>query len=112
MARFARWDVVAVPFVYVEGDEAKRRPAVVVSSAELAERHGLYWVAMITSAEHRRWPDDIVIDDPAEIGLAAPCVIRPCKLATIDEERIVRRIGALPSRLRNALHACLRRYSP
>jgi len=112
MPRYGRWDVVAVPFVHIEGDEAKRRPAVVVSSAELTEKHGLYWVAMITSAEHRRWPDDIAIDDPAEIGLAARCVIRPCKVATINERQVVRRIGTLPPRLRNALQACLRRYAP
>jgi hypothetical protein len=47
-----------------------------------------------------------------EIGLAAPCVIRACKLATVDGNRIARRIGSLPPRLRNALHAVLRRYMP
>jgi mRNA interferase MazF len=52
MPRFERWDVIAVPFPYVERPIQQRRPALVV-----AERRGgsrdLLWVLMITA---RRQP--------------------------------------------------------
>lgn len=112
MARYSRWDVVAVPFPFVEGDEAKHRPAVIVSANDLADRHRLYWLVMITSAAQGQWRDDIAIDDPKSVGLNVPCVIRPSKIATANEARISRRIGTLPARTRNALHAALKRFSP
>ncbi|MCC6471341.1 MAG: type II toxin-antitoxin system PemK/MazF family toxin [Alphaproteobacteria bacterium] len=112
MPRFSRWDVVTVPFPYAEGDGSKHRPAVVVSASELADRHGLYWLVMITSAGQGQWRDDIAIDDPKTIGLGVTCVIRPCKIATAEEDRIARKIGTLPTRLRNALQAVLKRYCP
>jgi hypothetical protein len=67
---------------------------------------------MITSAGQGQWRDDIVIDDYKAIGLNAPCVIRPSKIATAGEDRIARRLGALPTRVRNALHAASKRYLP
>ena len=51
----------------------------------LGEDRRLIWVAMITSAENRSWPDDVPFGESyRESGLPAPSVIRPCKLATIE----------------------------
>lgn len=86
--------VVAVPFPYAERAGTKRRPAVVVSNAALAEVHGLAWVVMVTSLTNRRWPNDIEIEDRALAGLPRPSVIRPVKIATV-ELQLVEVIGRL-----------------
>jgi mRNA interferase MazF len=49
MPRFERWDVVAVPFPYVERPIQQRRPALVVA-ADLGGPHDLLWILMITAA--------------------------------------------------------------
>jgi len=41
MPGFELFDVVAVPFPYVEREVRKRRPTVVVSGPALARQHGL-----------------------------------------------------------------------
>lgn len=87
MPTFRPFDVVAVPFPYVEREARKRRPTVVVSRAELARRHGLAWVLMITSAENAAWPGDVEIEDLAAAGLPKPSVIRPAKIATVEIAR-------------------------
>lgn len=50
----------------------------------------LVWVVMITSAENRRWPDDVPVARLADTGLPAPSIIRPAKIATIDASQAAR----------------------
>ena len=76
MPGFKSFDVVAVPFPYVEREVRKRRPTVVVSDPVLSERHGLLWVVMVTSAANPSWPDDVAIGDLAMAGLPKPSVVR------------------------------------
>jgi mRNA-degrading endonuclease toxin of MazEF toxin-antitoxin module len=47
-------DVAAVPFPCVEHEARKRRPAVVVPAPELADRHGLLRVVVVTSGAKPR----------------------------------------------------------
>jgi mRNA interferase MazF len=84
MAAFSQGDVVKVPFPYTDRAARQSRPALVVSVPPLRDAHGLVWVVMITSAEHRGWPDDVAITALSRAGLPAPSVIRPAKIATID----------------------------
>jgi len=49
-------DVVVLPFPYADRLAEKRRPAVVVSLPSLAQKHGIVWVVMVTSAENAGWP--------------------------------------------------------
>lgn len=107
---FRRWDVVAVPFPFVEGTEAKRRPGLIVSTDLLRERHGVYWITMITTAKAGRRDGDIAIDDGVVPGLPDACVIRPSVLATLSDAQINRRLGSIPAGLRTAVHASLKRY--
>lgn len=92
---YTAFDVVVVPFPYADRLAEKRRPAVVVSAPELEKHHGLVWLAMVTSASHRAWGDDITIADQKIAGLPAPSRVRAAKIATVDAARIVRRIGKL-----------------
>lgn len=109
---YAPFDVVVVPFPYSERLAEKRRPAVVVSTPELAARFGLVWLAMITSADNVGWPCDVAVSDLATAGLPAPSMIRPVKIATVDVTRIVRRIGRLPAKDARSVAAELKDYLP
>ena len=84
MATFEPGTVVKVPFPYVERPVKQFRPALVISSPELQETHGLLWVLMITSARNSAWAGDIEISDIVQAGLPAPSVIRCAKVATIE----------------------------
>lgn len=86
--------VVVIPFPYADRLAEKRRPAVIVSNAAVAQA-GFVWIAMITSARNAPMPGDLPIPDLAGAGLAKPSVVRPLKIACIDGTRIVRRAGRL-----------------
>ncbi len=101
MTAFERWDVVAVPFPYVERSEVKRRPALVVSGRRWPDAHGLLWVVMITSAANPSWPDDVPVDDLPSAGLPRPSVIRPAQIATVEAARCERRGPVTPAQRRN-----------
>ena len=85
MPGFEQGDVIRVPFPYTDRSTRQRRPALVVSRGGIGEDGRLLWVAMITSAENRAWPEDVLFGTTyADAGLPAPSLIRPCKLATIE----------------------------
>lgn len=84
MPTFRPGDLVKVPFPYTDRATRQRRPALVAASGDLADRHGLLWVVMVTSAENRPWPDDVEIADYQLAGLPAASLIRCAKIATID----------------------------
>lgn len=107
---YKKWDVVAVPFPFIEGTEAKKRPALVVSSDTLHATHRIYWAMMITTAKAGARPDDIHIGNPKGAGLPADCVIRPGRMTTLGEAQIERRIGVIGAKERNAVANILRRY--
>jgi len=107
MPTFETWDIVRVPFPYVERPVRQRRPALVVAVRQRrpalvvaagdleGNNEALLWLAMITSAANRGWHGDVVISDLGEAGLPVASVVRPAKLATI-EERDADRLGKLP----------------
>lgn len=84
MASFRPGDLIKVPFPYTDRSTRQRRPALVASAGELQDRHGLLWVVMVTSAENRAWPDDIMVSDHVRAGLPAPSRVRCAKMATIE----------------------------
>ncbi len=90
MANFKRGDVIKVPFPYTDRSTRQSRPALVVSSSELEDTHGLLWVLMITSAENRGWPGDVPINNLADTGLPVPSVIRTAKIATIEADDAIK----------------------
>jgi mRNA interferase MazF len=97
MATFKTWDIVKVPFPYTDRPVWQHRPALVIAAGKIEAAHGLLWVLMITSADNRRWDEDVVISDLPRAGLSAASVIRCAKVATIDAKD-AERIGALAQR--------------
>jgi len=49
---------------------------------------------MITSAENRGWPGDVVVNDLELAGLPAPSIIRTAKIATIEDSD-ARKLGKI-----------------
>ena len=108
MATFKLWDVVKVPFPYTDRPVLQRRPALVIAGDPIDAGHGLLWVLMITSAENRRWKNDVVVSDLSRAGLPAPSVVRCVKVATIESGH-AERIGSLDSSDRSRVVGHLRR---
>ena len=107
---YSRWDVVAVSFPFLEGTDAKRRPALIVSTDRLEKEQALYWIAMITTAKSGSRRDDIAVTNRERAGLPEECVIRVARLATISDAQIARRLGEITPKDRNAVLSLLRRY--
>jgi mRNA interferase MazF len=107
MRRFEAWQIVTVPFPYVERPIQQRRPTLIIASG-LGELHDLLWVLMITAAANRRWPDDVEIEDHASVGLPIPSVVRTAKVATIAASA-AKRLGTLPESSAAEITRILRR---
>lgn len=90
----SKWDIVVLPFPYVDINSEKRRPALVISSDEFNETTGLLWVLMITSSTNS-WAHDTSIKNLKQTNLPAPSKIRCAKLATVEKDRVVRVLGKL-----------------
>ena len=103
------FDVVLLPFPYSDKSAEQRRPTLVLSRPEMSAATGLLWVAMITTSRRERF-GDAVIGDLASAGLPQASRLRASKLASVEAEWVIRRLGALaePDRAsaRLALQAC------
>lgn len=111
MPGFEVWDIVKVPFPHTDRPIRQRRPALVIAAGRLQSEHGLLWLAMITSAANRGWPDDVPVSDFAVAGLPIPSIVRPVKIATI-EARDAEALGILAPADRVALRQFFRHKLP
>lgn len=91
---YERWDVVIVPFPFVDAPRSKHRPVVIISKVAFNKSAEQYIAAMITTAARSTWGGDVPIQQPKDAGLPLPSVVR-FKLFTLDERLIVKRIGKL-----------------
>jgi len=74
-----------VPSPYADRSVQQYRPALVVSKGGIGEDEKLPWVATTTSADNRPWTGDVEVGAAyQDVGLPAPSVIRPVKIATIE----------------------------
>jgi mRNA interferase MazF len=87
------WSIVRVPFPYTDRPVRQYRPALVIAATGA---DALLWVLMITSAENRGWPEDVLISDHKRAGLPVRSLVRCAKIATIDVQN-AERIGMLPN---------------
>lgn len=92
---YNQFDIVVVPFPFVDSQDSKRRPAIVFSSNNHFNKEaGHSIMAMITSARNHPWPYDVEIADLVKAGLPKKSVIR-MKLFTIDHRLIIESLGTL-----------------
>jgi mRNA interferase MazF len=92
---YNQFDVVVVPFPFVDSNIQKRRPALVLSSYEYFNKKTQHSImAMITSGRNSEWPGDIEITDLSSAGLPKASIIR-MKFFTIDHRLIIEPIGTL-----------------
>ena len=103
------WDVVVVPFPFVESAGARKRPALVLSDRSFNDA-GNTVLAMITTRSHRPWPGDTELADLRAAGLHVPCLVR-LKLFTLDNRLLAKKIGRLGEedggKVLSALRGCL-----
>jgi mRNA interferase MazF len=78
----SRYDVVTVPFPFIDRPKTKKRPAVVLSNKEFNKSNHTI-LAMITTKKEPAWPGDFRISDHIDAGLRLPCLIR-FKFFTLD----------------------------
>jgi mRNA interferase MazF len=107
---FAQGAVLVLPFPYSDQLAEKRRPAVVISKPALEKKHGVLWVAMITSDRGASRDDDVSITQIQKAGLPTASLVRPSKIATIEPARVIRTAGALRAADLNSVLAAVRRY--
>jgi mRNA interferase MazF len=97
-----QFEIAVVPFPFVDAPRTKPRPALALSDEAFNQQNGQTLLAMITTAQHTRWPSDCAIEDLRPTGLRAVCVVR-WKLFALDNRALQRRIGHLGDR---DAHAC------
>mgnify|MGYP003393720737 CR=1 FL=1 len=106
------FDIVVVPFPFVDKKATKKRPAIVLSSHEQFNKEAKASIlAMITSALDNPWPHDVLIQDTQTCGLMVPCCIR-MKIFTLDHRLILKKIGKLSLKDQKALQHSLKQLLP
>jgi mRNA interferase MazF len=105
-----RWDVVLVPFPFVERAGSKRRPALVLSTRAF-NRVGHSVLAMITTTGRAPWPGDTPLHEHRAASLPSPCLVR-MKTFTLDNRLILRVIGHLSETDAATVHGSLKRFLP
>ena len=98
------FDIVVVPFPFTDRATTKRRPALVLSTAQFNQQAQHAVMAMITSTEQSGWPGDCTIENLDAAGLPAQCVVR-LKLFTLDHRLVIRKAGALGMKDQKKLRA-------
>lgn len=90
---YKSFDIVIVPFPFIDSLQTKMRPALVVSDHEF-NKEGSAILAMITSATHNPRAHDHTIVDLISTKLPSASLIR-LKLFTLDNRLIKKKIGCL-----------------
>ena len=100
--------VVLVRFPFTDLSSAKKRPAVVLSSRDYAQRHGDVVLIPLTSVPQS--DDALRLSRWQDAGLLKATWIKPI-VATVSQSLIERTLGSLHDddrlRIRDALHAML-----
>jgi mRNA interferase MazF len=96
-------DVVLVPFPFTDQSTTKKRPAVLVSSAEYnAHRRDVILMAITSQMRATLEVGEAAVSDWRGAGLIKPSMFKPL-LATIDARLVLRTMGRLQSADRETL---------
>lgn len=96
-------DIVLIPFPFTNLKGTKKRPAVVLYAGEMD-----IIVSFITSK--LKWYDktDVLVEPDSKNGLKKPSIIRTEKLATLDTNLVIGKLGALNKNLIKELNLKLK----
>jgi mRNA interferase MazF len=101
-------DVVLVPFPFTDQSGAKKRPAVVVSSAAYnGARPDLVLMAITGHARGAANVGETEIVEWQKAGLLKASVVKPI-LTTIEKKLVQKKLGRLEQSDRNSLESALR----
>lgn len=111
MMNYSFGDVLLIPFPFTDQTGTKKRPAVVVNSANYNQRHNDVILMAITS--QIRQPlgfDELEIIEWQAAGLLKSSIIKPI-FTTVEESIIIRKLGNLEvsdeNNLRNIIQKIL-----
>lgn len=90
-------DVVLVPFPFTDQTGLKKRPAVIVSSAEYqARRRDPVIMAITSQIRPRPAFAEFTVAEWRKAGLIAPSAVKPVR-TTIERRLVLKRLGLLPA---------------
>lgn len=93
MTGFEFGDIVLVPFPFTDQSAAKKRPAVVISSAAYQrERPDLIIMAVTSQVRPAQTLGEVVVKDWHGAGLLKPSVIKPV-ITTIEKPLVISALG-------------------
>jgi len=95
MTKFSRGDVVLVNFIFTDESDAKRRPALVISTDTYHTGRDEAIIAAITSRSNRILFGDRLVTDWRGAGLLFPSVITAV-IRTVKQEMIAQKLGTMP----------------
>ena len=99
---YKQFDIVAVPFTFVDSAITKKRPAIILSSHTFNQKNKHSIMAMITSARNSHWYGDVNITNLSSAGLPKPSIIR-MKFFTLDHQLILNSLGTLSKKDQSTL---------
>ena len=98
----SKGDIVLIPFPFTDLSGTKTRPAVI-----LIESEEYVTVCFITSQFKWQAEFDILIMPTELNGLKKPSLIRLSKLATIDKDMVIGRLGSIDEHYMSLLNKTL-----
>jgi mRNA interferase MazF len=95
MTNYEFADVVLVPFPFTDQTTTKKRPAIVVSSADYQlQRLDLILIAVSSQANPASSFGEMTITNWKNAGLIKPSIIKPV-LTTLDVKLVIKKLGRL-----------------
>ena len=107
MTNYDFGDVVLVPFPFTDQSTTKKRPAIVVSSADYnSQRPDLILVAVTSQIRQSTFFGEISVTEWKQAGLIKPSIIKPI-FTTVDKGLVLKKLGLLRKDDRKALQNIL-----
>ncbi len=89
-------DILLVSFPFLESLHFKKRPALYLYSDSTKRPYSLATVAMISSQiESKRFLGDVILKDWTQENLLYPSLVKLSKIATIDQNLVLSKLGTL-----------------
>lgn len=86
-------DIVLIPFPFTDLSGSKKRPAVILFLSNLDVT-----VSFVSTQLHWKEPADLLLRPNVSNGLKRPSLVRIGKIATIDKELVIGKLGQLENK--------------